>query len=101
MDEISKNLSANCNTLDTTWERIETTPELPVNHGDTIQLSCQTGYSLAGSDTATCNDGGVNAVGGEQPFCFRKFWGKMICGYKDNTQGSSEYNTISASLKLN
>ena len=56
-----------------TWERIETAPELPVNHGDAIQLSCQTGYSLAGSDTATCNDGELDISGGVPPFCFGKF----------------------------
>ena len=61
--------SASCNTLDSTWESIKTTPELPVNHGDTIQLSCQTGYSLAGSDTATCNDGKFDISGGVPPFC--------------------------------
>ena len=65
--------SATCDTLDTTWEKLETTPELPVNHGDTIQLSCQTGYSLAGSDTATCNDGQLDISGRVPPFCFGKF----------------------------
>ena len=64
--------TANCNSLDSTWKTIETTPELPVNHGDTIQLSCQTGYSLAGSDTATCNDGEFDISGGVPPFCLSK-----------------------------
>ena len=65
--------SATCNSLDSTWERIQTTPELPVNHGDTIQLSCQTGYSLAGSDTATCNNGEFDISGGVPPFCLGEF----------------------------
>ena len=43
-----------------------------MNHGDSIQLSCQTGYSLAGSDTATCNDGEFEISGGVPPFCFSK-----------------------------
>ena len=43
-----------------------------MNHGDTIQLSCQTGYSLAGSDTATCNDG-VFDISGEVPKCLGEF----------------------------
>ena len=51
---------------------METTPELPVNHGDTIQLTCQTGYSLSGSDTATCNDGELDISGGV-PKCLGEF----------------------------
>ena len=50
---------------------METSPALPVNHGDTIQLSCQTGYSLAGSDSATCIHG-VSTVQ-ISPVCFGKF----------------------------
>ena len=69
---LTKFLSARCNSLETSWKLVETTPELPVNHGDTIQLSCQTGYSLAGSDTATCNDGEFD-ISGEVPKCLGEF----------------------------
>ena len=65
---------------------METTPELPVNHGDTIQLSCQTGYSLAGSDTATCNDGEFDISGGVSPSCVGEISGHNECTSLNLTQ---------------
>ena len=48
-----------------------------MNHGDTIQLSCQTGYILAGSDTATCNDGEFDISGGVPPMCLGELKNKL------------------------
>ena len=55
----SKNVSADCrdSSLNETWQKIKTSPDLPVTHGTEISLSCETGYTLAGSHTATCNNG--------------------------------------------
>ena len=52
-------VSADCrdSSLDETWQKIKTSPDLPVTHGTEISLSCETGYTLAGSQTATCNNG--------------------------------------------
>ena len=64
-----------CYELNIDWGIVKTTPELPVNHGDTIQLSCQTGYKLAGTDTgtATCFNGTLVTSSKVTPTCFGNF----------------------------
>ena len=34
---------------------LKTTASFPVNYGDTVTVTCATGYELAGDDVITCN----------------------------------------------
>ena len=51
--------SADCVTLDTTWNFVLTEPALPVHHGTTLALSCAVDHVIKGGNKATCQDGQV------------------------------------------
>ena len=53
----TKNILANCKTLDPTWKEVVTDPVLPVQHGTEITLSCPVDYTNKGGDKAVCQDG--------------------------------------------
>ncbi|KAL5270562.1 hypothetical protein ACHWQZ_G001312 [Mnemiopsis leidyi] len=50
---------ADCLTHDSTWSNVVTVPELPVVHGTTLTLNCDTDYTNLGGNTATCLYGQV------------------------------------------
>ena len=37
------------------WQDMETPPELPVNEGDTVQVTCKDGFSQSGDRQITCD----------------------------------------------
>ena len=60
---------ADCTTLDSTWSKVVTEPELPVVHGTTLTLNCPGGYTNPGGNTATCLYGQVVVSTNESPVC--------------------------------
>ncbi|KAL5270452.1 hypothetical protein ACHWQZ_G001241 [Mnemiopsis leidyi] len=48
-----------CTTHDSTWSNVVTVPALPVVHGTTLTLNCDTDYTNLGGNTASCLYGQV------------------------------------------
>ena len=48
-------LSDTCTALPEDIPNLKTTTVLPVNHGTSVEVKCEVGYTLSGSNLITCN----------------------------------------------
>ena len=64
-----------CTSLDPTWDYLNTETSFPIVFGTVVEITCETGYSLQGSNTVTC-DIGTTYKFVEQPAC--KLLGKFF-----------------------
>ena len=64
-----------CISLNPTWDNMETETSFPIVLGSVVQIACETGYRLEGSNTVTC-DRGTTYTFVEQPAC--KELGKLF-----------------------
>ena len=69
-----------CTSLNTTWDNMVTETSFPIVFGTAVEITCDTGYKLEGSNTVTC-DRGTTYTFVEQPAC--KELGKCLrhCAY--------------------
>ncbi|KAL5271055.1 hypothetical protein ACHWQZ_G001641 [Mnemiopsis leidyi] len=57
-----------CTKMNSTWSKVVTVPVLPVIHGTTLTLNCDTDYTNNGGNTATCLYGQVVSTN-QDPYC--------------------------------
>ena len=64
-----------CTSLNPTWDNMETETPFPIVFGTAVEITCDTGYKVEGSNRVTC-DRGTTYTFVEQPAC--KELGKLF-----------------------
>ena len=67
--EIRLTFTERCTALSDEGSNLKTRTVLPVNHGISVEVECEVGYSLSGNREITCNKDKIWKYEGDSPHC--------------------------------